>query len=102
MSEYFGPITPFLIVGIVTALTQFTKQWTGFDGWKAALIALAWSFVLIAPYHLLVAEKLTPLVFYEAVLYTILGALTSAGLYSVTRTLFGERAQREQDDGFPK
>lgn len=88
MEEYFGPITPFLIVGIVTALTQLTKQWANLDGWKAALVALCWSFLLVAPYHLLSAEVLKPYTFYEAILYTILAALTSAGLYSVVKSVF--------------
>jgi len=99
MQEYFGPITPFIIIGVVTALTQFTKQWAKLEGWRAALVAFGWSFLLVAPYHILIAvsaDALVPFTFYEALLYTILAALTSAGLYSVTRTLFGER------DGSPK
>lgn len=84
MAELFGPVTPFVLMAVITGVTEYVKKYWQLDGRAVQLVALVVAFALIVPYHLLTGG-LTALSVYSAVVYAALGWLTSIGLYEVAR-----------------
>ena len=89
MEQFFGPISPAVLFAVVTGLTQVTKSLANLDGKAVKLVALAWSYLLLAPYHVIDRWLIAPpsstaetarLVF-EALVFPLIGWLTATGAY---------------------
>ena len=89
MSEFFGPLSPAVLVAIVTGLTQAVKSWLDLDGKIVKALALALSYLFLAPYHVINQWLVAPpedtaqiaWVVFQALVYPLLGWLTATGAY---------------------
>ena len=89
MEQFFGTISPALLVAGVTAATQKLKQWFGLDGKRVEMLALALSYIALVPYQIITvyleappigAAEIAWLVF-QALFYPVLGWLMAVGSY---------------------
>lgn len=106
--EFFGPISAFVIAGLITALTQLCKNKWGWDDVQSVIGALVLSLCLVTPLNIL--WNLEPLItaglptevmviralilFFDSLIYAGLIALLANGLYSAGSTLRDARRNR--------
>ena len=89
MSEYFGPISPFVLTGLAAALTQWIK--TSYPGIKpriVQLIALGFNVLLIVPFVFLTTEA-GWLTLYEAIVYSLMAWLNNHDTINLWRYFNG-------------
>ena len=89
MSQVFGDVSPFLVMVVVTLLTQYVKNKLNLDGLKVQASALGFSILLIGGYQIVYnwpdaisAQAFLQLAF-GALIYSILGWMTAIGMYEV-------------------
>ena len=83
MEDIFGTITPFALITLVTLLTQYIKNTFKLEGWKTQIPALVMSFAFIVPFELFTADKITAIVVFKAIVYSLLGWASAIGVYEV-------------------
>lgn len=90
MEEFFGAITPALLVAIVSFVTEMVKKYTGWEDWKADLTTLVFSYLVLVPFYIISTFRINPpnntwdlaWVIFTAAIYPVLGWIFAGGYYS--------------------
>lgn len=83
MEDIFGVVTPFALITLVTLITQYIKNTFSLEGWKAQLPAFILSFLFIVPFELFTADKITAIVVFKAIVYSLFAWASAIGVYEV-------------------
>lgn len=84
MDQVFGVVSPFMVMMVVTLLTQWVKVNFTLTSRQIQLVALGWSLLLINAYQLLTVDDITPFAIFSSILFALLGWFTAIGMYEVT------------------
>ena len=84
MSEVFGPVTPALLIVVSTLAVQFVKKfWPDLQARYVQLLALAFSLLLVIPFHLLQSDVVDGWSIYSSIIYALVAWFASIGVYEV-------------------
>lgn len=89
MDEFFGVLTPALLIAVISGVVQWAKITWKFDGLKADLLSLALNYLLLTAYHIITTYLYNPpasgwetaWVIFTALVYPLLGWLMATGIY---------------------
>jgi hypothetical protein len=90
MEEFFGVVTPALLVALVSFITEWIKDVMKWDNWKADVTCYALSNLFLVPFFIISTFRITPpetswdlawLVF-TALVYPFLGWIFAGGYYA--------------------